>query len=86
MEESKEEVTGVEPAQPTDAGEDLASRGATEEDNMNDRKSVEASAGKKPVFKVVPNHSGFAPGVTADNLKDIIRDLEDEEFLEKLNQ
>ena len=86
MEESKGEVTGMEPAQPTDAEEDRAPMGATEEDNMNDGKSVDAPAGKKPVFKVVPNHSGFAPGVTADNLKDIIRDLEDEEFLEKLNQ
>ena len=43
-------------------------------------------AGRKPPFKVVPNKSGFAPGVTADNLKDVIHDLEDEEFLEKLNR
>ena len=43
-------------------------------------------AERKPVFKVVPNKSGFAPGVTDDNLKDVIHDLEDEEFLEKLNR
>lgn len=38
----------------------------------------------KTEFRVVPNHSGLAPGVDAGNLKDIIRDREDEEFLEKL--
>ena len=38
----------------------------------------------KPEFRVVPNHSGLAPGVDAGNLKGIIHDLEDEEFLEKL--
>ena len=38
----------------------------------------------KTEFQVVPNHSGLAPGVTPDNIKDIILDLEDEEFLEKL--
>ncbi len=41
-------------------------------------------AARKTKFRVVPNHSGLAPGVDAGNLKDIIRDLEDEEFLEKL--
>ena len=41
---------------------------------------------EKPRFEVVPNHSGLAPGVTPDNLKDIIFDLEEKEFLEKLNQ
>ena len=86
MEESKEEVTGVEPVQPTDVGEDLAPRGATEEDDMNDGKSVDAPDGKKPVFKVVPNRGGYAPGVNDSNLKDVILNLEDEEFLEKLNQ
>ena len=40
----------------------------------------------KPPFKVLPNKSGFAPGVTADNLKDVFHELEDEEFLEKLNR
>ncbi|MCY4414722.1 MAG: Eco57I restriction-modification methylase domain-containing protein [Chloroflexi bacterium] len=38
----------------------------------------------KPQFQVVPNHSGLAPGVTADNLKDIIHELEEEEFLENM--
>ena len=46
--------------------------------------SSAATAEAKPPFRVVPNQSGFAPGVTADNLKDIIFDLEDEEFMEKL--
>ena len=50
-----------------------------------------AAAGDEPAeqkapFKVVPNHSGLAPGVTADNLKDVILDLEDEEFLEKIGR
>ena len=43
---------------------------------------VQAAA--KPKFRVVPNRGGFAPGVDPNNLKDIIHDLEDEEFLEKL--
>ena len=43
---------------------------------------VQATA--KTEFRVVPNHSGLAPGVDAGNLKDVIHDLEDEEFLEKL--
>ena len=41
---------------------------------------------RKPPFKVVPNRGGYAPGVNDHNLKDVIRDLEDEEFMEKLNQ
>ena len=44
----------------------------------------EAQAAAKTEFRVVPNHSGLAPGVDAGNLKDIIHDLEDEEFLDKL--
>ena len=44
-----------------------------------------AIAGKTEV-RVVPNRGGFVPGVNPDNLKDIIRDLEDEELLEKLGQ
>ena len=43
-----------------------------------------ARTAAKAEFRVVPNHSGFAPGVDAGNLKDVIHDLEDEEFLEKL--
>ena len=43
-----------------------------------------AKAAAKPEFRVVPNRGGFAPGVGPNNLKDIIHDLEDEEFLEKL--
>ena len=41
-------------------------------------------AERKAVFKVVPNRGGFAPGVDPRNLKQIIFDLEDEEFLERL--
>ena len=41
-------------------------------------------AAGKTGFTVVPNRSGLAPGVDARNLKDVIQDLEDEEFLEKL--
>ncbi len=44
----------------------------------------QAQAAAKTEFKVVPNHSGLAPGVDVGNLKDVIHDLEDEEFLEKL--
>ena len=43
-------------------------------------------AKRKAPFKVEPNHSGFAPGVTPENLKDVIFELEDEEFLEKLKR
>ena len=43
-----------------------------------------AQAPAKTGFKVVPNDSGLAPGVNAGNLKDVIHDLEGEEFLEKL--
>ena len=45
-----------------------------------------ATVSGKAEFQVVPNKSGLAPGVTPDNLKDIIQDLEDEELLEKLGQ
>ena len=40
----------------------------------------------KPPFKIVPNRGGYAPGVNDNNLMDVIRDWEDKEFLEKLNQ
>ena len=40
----------------------------------------------KPAFKIAPLVSGYAPGVNDKNLKDIIRELEDEEFLEKIGQ
>lgn len=39
--------------------------------------SIEKTEHKRD-FKVVPNRGGFAPGVTAANLEDLIRDLEDE--------
>lgn len=45
---------------------------------------VPVQAAAKPRFRVVPNRGGFAPGVDPNNLKDIIHDLEDEEFVEKL--
>ena len=45
-----------------------------------------ATVSEKAEFQVVTNKSGLAPGVTPDNLKDIIQDLEDEELLEKLGQ
>ena len=35
-------------------------------------------------FKVVPLASGYAPDVNDENLKDVIYELEDQEFLEKL--
>ena len=44
------------------------------------------TAKDKPRFEVVPIRGGYAPGVNDHNLKDIIFDLEDQEFLEKLNQ
>ena len=37
-----------------------------------------------PEFRVVPNHSRLAPGVNTDNIKDIIYELEEEEFLETM--
>ena len=43
-------------------------------------------ASRKPPFVMTINHGGLAPGVTPENIKDIIFDQEDEEFLEKLNQ
>ena len=54
----------------------------------NEEMAASARAGEraedKPRFEVVPNRGGFAPGVDPSNLKEIIQDLEDEEFLEKL--
>lgn len=41
--------------------------------------SQDRTAGK-PEFRVVPNHSGLAPGVTADNLKDILYEMEVEDY------
>lgn len=43
-----------------------------------------ADAAAKTEFRVVPNQSGLAPGVTTDNLKDIINEMEDEYLLRKL--
>ena len=43
-----------------------------------------AQAVAKTKFRVVRNRGGFAPGVDPNSLKDIIHDLEDEEFLGKL--
>ena len=39
---------------------------------------------KRP-FVMTTNSGGYAPGVNDYNLKDVIFDLEDQEFLEKLN-
>ena len=50
------------------------------------REPASTSGSDKPPFKVVPIRGGYAPGVNDHNLKDIIFDLEDQEFLEKLNQ
>ena len=56
----------------------------------NEETAASAKAGEraedKPRFEVVPNRGGFAHGVDPSNLKEIIQDLEDEEFLEKLVQ
>ena len=38
----------------------------------------------KPRFEVAPNKGGLAPGVTPENLKDVILEMEGQEFLEKL--
>ena len=35
----------------------------------------------QPEFRVLPNHSGLAPGVTADNLKDILYEMEVEDYM-----
>ena len=43
-----------------------------------------APSEERPRFEVVPNKGGLAPGVTPENLKDVIFELEDQEFLEKL--
>ena len=43
-----------------------------------------APAPARPRFKVEPLAHGYAPGVNDDNLKDVIFELEDQEFLEKL--
>ena len=37
----------------------------------------------KPKFRVVPNHSGFAPGVDPNRLKELLEELDIEEYLEK---
>lgn len=43
-----------------------------------------AQIAQKAKFRVIPNPSGFAPGVNPDNLKDKIYESEEEEFLEKM--
>ena len=48
------------------------------------REPASAAGADKPPFRLLPHRGGFVPGVTADNLKDTIFDLEDEEFMEKL--
>ena len=50
------------------------------------REPASAAGADKPPFRLVPIRGGYAPGVNDHNLKDIIFDLEDQEFLEKLNQ
>ena len=44
-----------------------------------------AGAKERQPFAMTINHSGLAPGATPENMKDIIFDQEDEEFLEKLS-
>ena len=46
--------------------------------------SSAAPAKDKPKFEVVPNKGGLAPGVTPENLKDVIREMDDEYLLRKL--
>ena len=40
-------------------------------------------AERKPVFKVVPLATGFAPGVNPDNLKEILNDMDVAAYLEQ---
>ncbi len=40
--------------------------------------------GERPVVRVKPNHSGFAPGVDPLKLNQLNSELEDAEFLKKL--
>lgn len=47
--------------------------------------SQDQAAGK-PAFSVVPIRGGCPPGANDHNLRDVIFDPEDQEFLEKLNQ
>ena len=47
-------------------------------------KEERAAVGGKTEFRVVPNRGGLAPGVTPENLKDIIFEQEEQDFLEKL--
>ena len=48
-----------------------------------EKDSVIEQGQDKPEFRVIPNYSGFAPGVDPKKLKDIISELEIEEYLEK---
>ncbi len=50
--------------------------------NVSNPAGAEAQKEKEP-FKVVPLASGFAPGVTPENLKDVLYEMDVEEYLEK---
>ncbi len=42
--------------------------------------------GKRKPFKVVPFTSGFRPGITDENLKEVAAEIELEEMIRKLEQ
>ncbi len=48
-------------------------------------KSIEDGGGdsKLPPFKVIPNHSGFAPGVDPLRIKDVLADMDLADYFRK---
>ena len=51
---------------------------------MNVEKPPSKDAGKRKPFKVVPFSSGLRPGITDENLKEVLYAIEDEEIMRKL--
>jgi len=53
---------------------------------MGVEKPPAKDAGERKPFKVVPFTSGFRPGITDENLKEVAAEIELEEMIRKLKQ
>ena len=61
---------------------DVLRRGLS--DTPDEEEEPPSSDEERPVFRVKPNHSGFAPGVDPLKLNRLNAELEDAEILKKL--
>lgn len=53
---------------------------------MGVEKPPAKDAGKRKPFKLVPIKGGLRPGITYENLKEVMYQIEDEEIMRKLKQ